>query len=41
VAARLLYPKAIAETYSVREMALIIETFRENIQRKPYEDLPM
>lgn len=41
VAARLLYPKTINDTYSVRDMAYIIETFRENVRRKPYEDLPM
>ncbi len=41
VAARLLYPQAILKTESDFQLAHIIEEFRENVKRKPYEDLPM
>lgn len=41
VAKRLLYPKSIMQTHTVNEVALVIEELRYNIQRKPYEDLPV
>jgi hypothetical protein len=41
VAARLLYPKAIEETYNEYEISAIIADLRNRTNRKPYENMPM
>ena len=41
VAARTLYPPALSQTRSVFEMLGIIDRFRDEVTRKPFEELPM
>ena len=41
VAQRLLYPAAIAQTWTMREIVAVVDKFREEIEPKPFQSLPM
>jgi hypothetical protein len=41
VADRVLYPRTLAKTETVYDIQRIIEEFRYDVRKKPYEDLPM
>jgi hypothetical protein len=41
VAERLLYPEQLAVTETVYEIVAVLDRFREQIEHKPFESLPM